>query len=93
MNRPKRAPKVCLTTKLKLARGNAIYGKTAEELSLIYGISTKRVNRAIDYVKELAGVRCIQGLTHWFHAHGMGFCNEETRQDYLKKDDDWRSAA
>ena len=94
MNRPKKAPKRGLTSrKLLVARGVAIYGKSIEEMAMILNMSTRCVRRNLDWIKEKVGVAKNCELAHWFHAHGMGFCNEAARQDYLQRDEEWRKAA
>jgi len=96
MNRPKQAPRRqhrSLSQKLKTARLIAIYGKTIEEAALIQGITTRVARRELDCFKALAGVEKTTELTHWLHARGMGFCNDQTREDYLRIEQAWREAA
>lgn len=94
MKKPKRAPKRGLTgRKLLIARGVALYGKSVEEMALILGMNTRCVRRSLDWIKEKAGVTKNCELAHWMHSQGMGFCNEDAKQDYLNKNKEWRDAA
>jgi Cu/Zn superoxide dismutase len=96
MNRPKQAPKRSprsLSQKFKTARLVAAYGKTMEEAAMIEKITVRIARREVDYIKNVFGVRTIQELTHAFHAHDMGFCNEDTKRDYLRIEREWRETA
>lgn len=89
----RQAPKTNLTRKLAIARAVTVYGKTIEEAAMIYGINERKARRSVDFVKAKAGVRTNAELAHWFHSVGMGFCNESTKDDYLKRNREWREAA
>ena len=83
----KRAGKRGITSrKLAIARAAALTNKCHESLAAIYNLTPRQVRRKIEQVKGWAGVECITELAHWFHAHGMGFANEECRKDYLEQE-------
>lgn len=90
----KRAGKRGITPrKLAIARAAALTNKCHDTLAAIYNLTPRQVRRKIDFVKNIAGVECIQELAHWFHSHGMGFANEAEKASYLNQQEELRKAA
>ena len=83
----KRAGKRGITgRKLAIARAAALTNKCHESLAAIYNLTPRQVRRKIEQVKNWAGVECITELSHWFHAHGIGFTSSKEREHYLEQE-------